>query len=109
MGDLPPLADLIDLAMGEPLPSRELVQSWIDHAGRLAGHPGSIDEWTIAAAYASGELKTEVEWRDTIDWKALRLAIAPLIRADRNTMTLRQATDAALNVVAAALGGTDDG
>lgn len=48
------------------LPSRGHINERIGGlgAGKL------IDEWAIAGAYGLGELKTEAEWRDTIDYEA---------------------------------------
>ncbi len=82
------------------LPSREEVASetaWIDKGGNNIGHWRKIVE-----AYASSELLTAAEWRDTIDYEAAAITLheVSIEMAEGDTY------DAARLVVDAAIGDT---
>ncbi len=51
------------------LPSRQWFR---DHAGVMLDTTleDGEEEWVIVGAYASGDLKTEAEWREVIDYEA---------------------------------------
>lgn len=80
------------------LPSREHINKRIGGlaAGRL------VDEWAIAGAYGLGELKTEAEWREAINYEA-----AADVWADRADWSGYSAIEAATDAVVAAIGDTE--
>ena len=85
------------------LPSRKTAQAWLDQSD-LRGHPNSLDEWSIVAAYASDRLVD----REAIDYAAILLEYDPEFAARRAGMFDNDWALFRSELERAAIGGSDE-